>query len=48
VAVKQTLSQKITLMLPDFDKHFEIYNDASKIQLGAVIEEGKLLAFSFQ
>jgi RNase H-like domain found in reverse transcriptase len=40
------LSKDITLTSPDFKKFFEIYTDASKVQLGAVIEqEGKPLAF---
>jgi RNase H-like domain found in reverse transcriptase len=44
--VKQTLGKNIVLTFPDFEKPFEIYTDASKVQLGAVIEqEGKPLAF---
>jgi RNase H-like domain found in reverse transcriptase len=39
--VKQTLSKNITLTFPDFEKSFEIYTDASKGQLGAVIEQGR-------
>jgi RNase H-like domain found in reverse transcriptase len=46
VRVKQTLSKNITLTFPNFEKPFEIYTDASKVQLGAVIkQEGKPLAF---
>jgi RNase H-like domain found in reverse transcriptase len=44
--VKQLLSKHITLTFPDFNKPFEIYTDASTVQLGAIIEqEGKPLAF---
>jgi RNase H-like domain found in reverse transcriptase len=44
--VKQALSKNIVLTFPEFEKPFEIYTDASKVQLGAVIEqEGKPLAF---
>jgi RNase H-like domain found in reverse transcriptase len=44
--VKQTLGKNIVLTFPDFKKPFEIYTDASKVQLGAVIkQEGKPLAF---
>jgi RNase H-like domain found in reverse transcriptase len=44
--VKQTLSKNITLTFPDFKKPLEIYTDTSKVQLGAVIEQGgKPLAF---
>jgi RNase H-like domain found in reverse transcriptase len=44
--VKQLLSKHITLTFPDFNKPFDIYTDASTVQLGTVIEqEGKLLAF---
>jgi RNase H-like domain found in reverse transcriptase len=44
--VKKTLSKNITLTILDFKKPFDIYTDANKVQLGAVIEhEGKPLAF---
>jgi hypothetical protein len=35
--VKATIAKDVVLAYPDFTKHFEIYTDASTMQLGAVI-----------
>ncbi|MFM8622678.1 MAG: pol polyprotein, partial [Holophagaceae bacterium] len=43
---KKILSKEAILAFPDFSKKFEIYTDASKYQLGAVItQDGRPLAF---
>jgi transposase InsO family protein len=43
---KRIISKNAMLAFPDFTKKFDIYTDASKYQLGAVImQEGKPLAF---
>ncbi len=38
--IKATITKEIVLAYPDFTKPFEIYNDASMTQLGAVITQG--------
>lgn len=44
--IKKIASQETLLRHPDFNKLFEIYTDASKAQLGAVISQnGKPIAF---
>jgi hypothetical protein len=40
-AIKQLLAKRIALSYPDFHKSFDIYTDASKYQLGAVITQDK-------
>jgi hypothetical protein len=37
--VKSTITKEVALAYPDFTKPFEIYTDASTIQLGAVITQ---------
>jgi hypothetical protein len=46
--VKATIAKELVLAYPDFTKPFEIYTDASMMQLGAVITQGKrpMLFFS--
>ncbi len=41
--VKATIAKEVVLTYPDFTKPFEIYTDASTMQLGAVITQGKNL-----
>jgi hypothetical protein len=44
--IKQIISREVLLTYPDFSKPFEIYTDASHIQLGAVItQDNKPIAF---
>ena len=44
--VKATICQDVFLAYPDFSKPFEIYTDASALQLGAVItQDNRPLAF---
>ncbi len=44
--VKATIVQDVVLAYPDYSKPFEIYTDASKTQLGAVItQNNRPLAF---
>ena len=44
--IKQVISKAVTLAYPDFNETFEIYTDASDIQLGGVItQRGRPLAF---
>ena len=49
--MKEIVSQEVMLMYPDFNKPFNIYTDASDIQLGAVITQkdsnnnNRLIAF---
>ncbi len=44
--VKATIAKEVVLIYPDFTKLFEIYTDASTMQLGAVITQGnKPIAF---
>ena len=44
--IKQIISREVLLNYPDFSKPFEIYTDASHIQLGAVItQDNKPIAF---
>jgi hypothetical protein len=38
--VKATISKEVVLAYPDFTKSFEIYTDASTMQLGSVITQG--------
>ncbi len=38
--VKATITKEVVLTYPDFMKPFEIYTDASTMQLGAVITQG--------
>jgi hypothetical protein len=38
--VKATITKEVVLAYPDFTKLFEIYTDASMMQLGAVITQG--------
>jgi hypothetical protein len=38
--VKATIAKEVVLVYPDFTKPFEIYTDASTMQLGAVITQG--------
>ncbi len=37
---KATIAKEVVLVYPDFTKPFEIYTDASTMQLGAVINQG--------
>ena len=44
--MKQIIANKALLAYPDFNKPFEVYTDASKYQLGAVIiQDDKPIAF---
>ncbi len=44
--VKATIAKEVVLAYMDFPKPFEIYTDASTMQLGAVITQGnRLIAF---
>jgi hypothetical protein len=38
--VKATIAKEVVLAHPDYTKPFEIYTDASTMQLGAVITQG--------
>jgi hypothetical protein len=38
--VKATITKEVVLGYPDFTKPFEIYTDASRMQLGSVINQG--------
>jgi hypothetical protein len=38
--VKATIAKELVLAYPDFRKPFEIYTDASTMQLGSVITQG--------
>ncbi len=38
--VKATITKEVVLAYPDFTKPFEIYTDASAMQLGTVITQG--------
>ncbi len=38
--VKATIAKEVVLAYPDFTKQFEIYTDASTMQLGSVITQG--------
>ena len=45
-AIKRVIGREVLLGYPDFNAPFEIYTDASKLQLGAVIsQKGKPIAF---
>ena len=47
--MKKILSKEVLLSYPDFNQPFEIYTDASKTQLGAVIsQKGHPIAFYSQ
>jgi hypothetical protein len=44
--VKATVAKEVVLAYPNFSKSFEIYTDASTLQLGAVItQDNQLIAF---
>ena len=44
--IKATIAKDVVLAYPDFTKPFEIYTDASKMQLGAVItQDNRPIAF---
>jgi hypothetical protein len=44
--VKATIAKEVVLAYPDFSKTFEIYTDASTMQLGAVItQDNRPIAF---
>ena len=44
--MKKAISKEVLLSFPDFNEMFEVYTDASKVQLGAVImQKGRPLAF---
>ena len=44
--VKATIAKEVVLAYPDFSKVFEIYTDASTMQLGAVItQDNRPIAF---
>jgi hypothetical protein len=38
--IKATIAKEVVLAYPDFTKPFELYNDASMMQLGAVLTQG--------
>jgi hypothetical protein len=38
--VKATIAKEVVLAYPDFTKPFEVYTDASTMQLGSVITQG--------
>ena len=43
------IEREVLLAYPDFNAPFEIHNDASKLQIGAVIsQKGKPIAFYSQ
>jgi hypothetical protein len=44
--VKATIAKEVLLAYPNFTKPFEIYTDASTMQLGAVITQGSGLSRS--
>ena len=45
-AIKRVIGREVFLSYPDFNDPFEIHNDASKLQIGAVIpQKGKPIAF---
>jgi hypothetical protein len=47
--VKSTIAKEVVLAYPCFSKPFEIYTDASTLQLGAVItQENRPIAFFSQ
>ena len=47
--VKATIAKEVVLAYPDFSKTFEIYTDASTMQLGAVItQDNRPIAFFSQ
>ena len=44
--MKKSISRETLLVYPNFSKPFVIHTDASKVQLGAVInQDNKLIAF---
>ena len=48
-AIKRVIGREVLLGYPDFNAPFEIHNDASKLQIGAVISQnGKPIAFYSQ
>ena len=45
-AIKRVIGREVLLAYPDFNATFEIHNDSSKLQIGAVIsQKGKPIAF---
>ena len=38
-AIKRVIGREVLLAYPDFNALFEIYTDASKLQIGAVISQ---------
>ncbi len=47
--VKKTIAKEVVLAYPDFTKPFDIYTDASTIQLGVVItQDNRPIAFFSQ
>ena len=45
-AIKSVIGCEVLLAYPDFNAPFEIHNDASKLQIGAVVsQKGKPIAF---
>ena len=45
-AIKRVIGRELLLAYPDFNAPFEINNDASKIQIGAVVsQKGKPITF---
>ena len=45
-AIKRMIGREVLLAYPEFNAPFEIYTDASKLQIGAVIsQKGKPIAF---
>ena len=48
-AIKRVIGSEVLLAYPDFNAPFEIYTDASKLQIGAVVfQKGKPIAFYSQ
>ena len=44
--VKRIVSKEVLLAFPDYTQRFQIYTDASDLQLGAILKQGnKTLAF---
>ncbi len=46
--IKAAIAKEAVLAYPDFSKPFEIYTDASSMQLGAVITQDNLQQETFQ
>ena len=44
--MKQIVSREVLLSFPDYNERFQLYTDASDLQMGAVLKQGdKTLAF---